>query len=489
MLRQTFAFVAAAIATLASATNVAAQQAAPIANPITLPAAIEYAKQHGAQARGARFNLESARENFRAFSARQKPQAFLSGDVPSYNRLIIPAPQPDGSVEFRPQQQTNSSLNLFISQVVPITGGSVSLISQLAQLRRTGADETWQSTPFSVSLTQPILRSNALAWDRAEQSLGAELAERTYREAMEDVAGSTATAFVAVYAARETMRNATENLRRNELLREKVQTRLRLSAVSTSDARRIELGYLQAQQSVSQATLARDEADANFRAALGLAANTPFEVVLPGEPPALAPDSTQAVPIALRNRSESIQNELGDTRARRQISRARWDGGIGATVTASYGYNATALALGDVYQDLQDRQTFRLNVQMPVWQWGAGSADREAAQAARSASTAIAQDQRDQISRDVLFAIRRLAQARHGLAIATQADTVAADRLQDNLVRYDFGGVAIEILFSALADREQAAQQRITSIATVWNEYFRLRRATMYDFETGRPIR
>ncbi|HKS05902.1 MAG TPA: TolC family protein [Gemmatimonadaceae bacterium] len=488
MLRPTFAFVAATA--FASATNVAAQQStAPLPSQLTLPAAIEYAKQHGARARAARFNLESARENFRAFSARQKPQAFLSGDVPSYNRLIIPAPQPDGSVEFRPQQQTNSSLNLFISQGVPITGGSVSLISQLAQLRRTGAAETWQSTPFSLNLTQPILRSNALSWDRAEQSLGAELAERTYREAMEDVAGSTATAFVAVYSARETMRNATENLRRNELLREKVQTRLRLSAVSTSDARRIELGYLQAQQSVSQATLARDEADANFRAALGLAANTPFDVVLPGEPPALAPDSTQAVSIALRNRSESIQHELSDTRARRQISRARFDGGIGATITASYGYNATALALGDVYQDLQDRQTFRLNVQMPVWQWGAGGADREAAHAARSASTAIAQDQRDQITRDVMFAIRRLAQARYGFAIAMQADTVAADALQDALVRYDFGGVQIENLFLALTGREQAAQQRIASIATVWNEYYRVRRVTMYDFESGRPIR
>ena len=488
MLRQVFAFVAATA--LASATNVAAQQsAAPIPNPLTLPAAIEYAKQHGARARSARHTLESARATFRAFSARQAPQAFLSGDVPSYSRAIIPVTQPDGDVQFRPQQQTSSTLNLVVTQGVPITGASFSLISQLAQLRRTGADETWQSTPFSVNLTQPILRSNNLAWDRAERGLAAELAERTYHEAMEDVAGSTANAFVAVYSAREIMRSATENLRRNQLLREKVQTRVRMSAASSSDARQIELGFLRAQQSVSQATLARDEAEANFRAVLGLADNTPIEIELPGEPPALAPDSTQAVSIALTNRSESIQQEANDTRARRDISRARWDGGIGATINASYGYNATGLELGDAYQNLQDRQVFRLTVAMPVWQWGAGGADREAARAGRAAATASAQEQRQQITRDVLFSIRRLAQARHGLAIATQADTVAADGLQDALVRYDFGGTIIENLFIAMANREQAAQQRISSLAAVWTEYYRLRRATMYDFETGRPIR
>lgn len=490
MFRAFSALVAAAGLSAAATTGVFAQQAAAgVPQTLTLPAAIEIAKRQGARARAARFTLESARASAHAFNARRRPTAFLSGDVPSYNRAIIPAPQPDGSLQFRPQQQTSSSLNLFVNQPIPVTGGTFSIISQLAQLKRTGAEETWSSTPFSLNLTQPILRSNSLAWDRSEQNLNSELAERAYHEALEDVAGSTAAAFVALYSAREALRYATDNLERNERLREKARARLQLQAISTSDVRQIELGYLGAQQSVGQATLARDEAEAAFRAALGLPSSGEINVTLPGEPPAITVDTTQAIAAALANRSEIINHELQDTRARRAISVARWDGGIGATLTASYGYNAFAPAIGDVYSDLLDRQAFRLNVQMPIWQWGAAGADREAARAGRAAATATSQEQREQIQRDVKFAIRRLGQARRALSIATQTDTLAGDRLQDALVRYDFGGTQIENLFLAVAARENAAQQRLTSLAAAWAEYYRLRRATMHDFETGRPIR
>jgi outer membrane protein TolC len=484
--------VVAAVATVAACLlrvpDVAAQQAS-TPQSLTLTAAIEMAQRQGARARAARHTLDAARASYSALESRAMPQVFLSGDVPSYNRSIIPVQQPDGSVEFRPQQQTNSSLNLIVTQAIPLTGGSLSVFSQLAQLKRTGAPETWSSTPFSVQLSQPILRSNTMKWDRAEQALSADLAERVYDESLEDVAGATAVAFITAYSAREILRDATESLQRNERLREKVATRYRLGGVSASDVRQVELGYLRAQQAVSQATLQRDEADATLRAVLGLPSDAAVDVVLPNEPPDISPDTTEAIAAALRSRSDLVMHELQDTRGRRAESQARFDNGIGATVNATYGYNATGLGVGDVYDELLDRQAFRLTVQFPIWQWGAAGADRDAARAARAASTANAQDQRDQIRRDVAFTVRRLSQARRSLAIAIQADSLSNDRAQDALIRYDFGSVTIETVFLALNDRDQAAQQRILSLASYWTEFYRLRRVTMFDFAEGRAIR
>lgn len=483
-----FASAAAVVATLLATADAVAQQASS-PQALTLSAAIEMAQRQGARARAARHTLDAARASFTASQARAMPQMFLQGDVPSYNRSIIPVQQPDGSVEFRPQQQTNSSLNMIVTQAIPLTGGSLSVISQLAQLKRTGAPETWSSTPFSVQLTQPILRSNDMKWTRAEQTLTAELAERTYDESIEDVAGATAVAFINAYSAREILRGANQSLQRNERLREKVATRYRLGGVSASDVRQVELGYLRAQQAVQQATLQRDEADANLRAVLGLPSDAPIDVVLPNEPPDIAPDTTVAIAAALRSRSDFVLHELQDTRGRRAESQAKFDNGIGATVNAIYGYNATGVGVSDAYQDLLDRQQFRLSVQFPIWQWGAGGADREAARAARAASAATAQDQRDQIRRDVAFTVRRLTQARHSLAIAIQADSLSDDRAQDALIRYDFGSVTIETVFLALNDSDSAAQQRIFSLANYWTEYYRLRRQTMFDFATNQPIR
>jgi outer membrane protein TolC len=485
---------AAALAALAFAfdTAAAAAQALPPTaqtGPLTLHEAVALAQRQGPRAVAARHTLDAARASFSAYSARQLPQIFLSGDVPSYNRAIIPAPQPDGSLQFRSQQQTNSSLNLFVSQVIPQTGGSFSVVSQLAQLKRSGAPETWSSTPFSFNLVQPILRSNTLRWTRAERILTSELAERAHHETIEDVSGAAAAAFILLGSVHEALLGAVESLERNARLRERTRTRFGLGAVSTNDVRRAELAYLRAQQTVNEATLARDEAEATLRATLGLPVSAPVELVVPGEPPLIEVDSATAVAVALRYRSESVLFDLEDTRGRRSESEARYDGGLGATLTASYGYNTTAAGFNDVYDGLLDRQTLRLSVDFPLWQWGASSADRAGARASRAATSITAQDTREQIERDVAFSIRRLAQARLGLAIAIQADSVATDRARDALVRYDFGSLVIDNLFLALDDEDQSEQQRIVALANCWAEFFRLRRLTMYDFEVGRPIR
>src|SRR5439155_3363447 len=103
----------------------------------------------------------------------------------------------------RPQDQTNAGLSLRLSQKIPVTGGDLLISSSLARLTVSGpqAVETWSSTPISIGVRQDILRPNVAAWDRREQSVSAELAERLYREALEDIALATTDLFFDVYAA------------------------------------------------------------------------------------------------------------------------------------------------------------------------------------------------------------------------------------------------------------------------------------------------
>ena len=66
---------------------------------------------------------------------------------------------------------------------------------------------------------------------------------------------------------------------------------------------------------------------------------------------------------------------------------------------------------------------------------------------------------------------------------------LASASARDSLVRYDFGSIPIEILFGTLNTKDQAAQSRITALTGLWTEFYRLRRVTMFDFETARAIR
>lgn len=94
----------------------------PAQEPITLARAIELAQQQGHQARAAAATREAARYRDRAFYSRLMPQLSLGGTLPSYNRSIIQVVQPDGSTLFRPQDQTNATATMTMSQKLPLTG-------------------------------------------------------------------------------------------------------------------------------------------------------------------------------------------------------------------------------------------------------------------------------------------------------------------------------------------------------------------------------
>jgi hypothetical protein len=90
-----------------------AQQARPA---LTLQQAIDLAQRNGLAAKAAINTRDAARGRERSFNARRLPQLSLTGNVPSYNRSIIPVLQPDGTTLFRPQQETNSNLFLMVCE-------------------------------------------------------------------------------------------------------------------------------------------------------------------------------------------------------------------------------------------------------------------------------------------------------------------------------------------------------------------------------------
>ena len=77
---------------------------------------------------------------------------------------------------------------------------------------------TYSSTPVSFGLRQDLRRPNTSAWDRREQPIRWEVAERQYLEAREDIAIQTAALFFDAYAARVALNNAIKNAAVNDTL-------------------------------------------------------------------------------------------------------------------------------------------------------------------------------------------------------------------------------------------------------------------------------
>src|SRR5258706_722645 len=458
---------------------------------IPLSDAIALAQQRGHEARAARAARESGRYRHRAYRSGLLPQLSLGGTVPSYNKSIIPVLRDDGSTEFVPQQQTDASLTVTLAQKIPVTGGDLFVSSSLARLKVSGpaAYQSWSSTPVSVGLRQDIFRPNTAAWNGQQDAVQAELDERAYLEAMEDVALQTTTLFFDVYAARVALKNALTNAAVNDTLYRLNTGRFEVGKIGENDLLQSELALLRSRSALESARLEQERATDALRLALDLPPGTPVAVAVAGDVPEFAADTARAVAEALKNRAAISAVALNEVQARRGVAEARLSTGAGATVQASYGFNATAPDANLAYQNLLEARRFTVAVQLPLGQGGAHGEGVGAAEADRERVASLSEGTMGQVAHDARFAALELEQARRNVLLVAKADSVAAKRFEVAYNRYVIGRITIDNLYIAQAEQDQALLQYVQSLRGYWAAHYQLRRATLFDFAAGRQIR
>ncbi|HVZ49802.1 MAG TPA: TolC family protein [Gemmatimonadaceae bacterium] len=482
-LRVTFATLA-----LVGAGHAAGAQGA---RHLTLGDAVALAQSRGLQARSALDTRDAARARDRVFVSAYLPSLSIGGSAPSYTRSITPVVQPDGSTLYRPVEQVQGALTASIVQRVPWTNTTFTFSSALSQVQLTGTDfrKTWSATPVSIGINQPLFRANSQHWDLWQQELRYTSSERKYLESREDAAAAAASAFFDLHSAELTLRNATTNAATNDTLYTLNTGRFEVGKIGENDLLQSELALLRARASLDDAKLAYDRAKAQLCIVLNLPAGTDLTLEVTPDVPAFEADTLVAVAQAKLNTSGMSDAELAEVSADRAVSEARWNSGAGGTLSASYGYNASANNVPDAYKNLLDARQLNVGVSIPVWQWGSHSAQVQAARSDRDAARNTATLARENVENNAKFAALSLSQARRSLTIAAKADTVAQKRFEVAYNRYVIGRINVDNLYIAQGEKDQALASYIQALRGFWFAYYQLRKLTLYDFEAGRPIR
>jgi len=475
--------------TTMSLLTVVAVQAAP-QDTLTLQRAIQIAQDRGHQARAVRATRDASRYRDDGFRATLMPQLSLTGTLPEYNRSIVEVNDQAGT-QFVSREQTRSTLGLQLSQRLPLTGGLLFVQSQLAQFQETGVSSfrQWSSTPFTIGLQQEILRPNFTGWNQREQSIRIGRDERVYLEGMEDVALSVTGLFFDAYAAKVALANAVTNAAVNDTLYRLNTGRYEVGRIGENDLLQSELALLRSRSALESARLEYDRTMGALRIALALPASANPEVVVEQVVPGYSADSTRAVTEARRNRALVSDLELQDVQAQRQVRQARAQYGVGATVSATYGYNNTAPSASLAYRDLLDYRRFSVAVTMPLWTWGAGASAVRAAKADQDRIESMQENAIETLSHEAKFAALELEQARRNVELLAKADSVAGRRFEVAYNRYGIGRITIDNLYIAQNEKDAALTQFVAGLRRYWQAHYRLRRTTLYDFQNDRAIR
>jgi outer membrane protein TolC len=454
------------------------------ARPLSLQDVIAQAQSQSSAAQMARSARDAARYRNRAFNARLLPQLFLSGNAANLNRGITSQPDGNGSTRFVTQSENQSTMAMGFSQAIPLTGGTISLSSEVSRIDQFGGTTAtfYQTTPIVLSLEQDLFRPRMVVWNERVQDLSARVAERAYLEAREDVASLAADAFFNLYAQDVALRNAQANAAVNDTLYTLNKGRFEVGKIGENDLLKSELALLRAQAAVEDAKLARDRAEASLRRLIQYPAGRPLVIVTPDSIPAVDADPEVAVREADRNSSITEQANLDAVVAKRGIAQARANNQFNATIRASAGFNQTANGFGAAYQSPLGRQGLTIGVNLPVLQWGAGGAEVAGAKADEERAFANNKQRRDALLEDARFAALGLQQARRNILLSAKADTVAAKQFEVARNRYITGRISNTDLYQAQDQKDAAVLAYVQSLRTYWTSYYRLRRVTLFDF-------
>lgn len=459
-------------------------------NEYTLQQCLDLARKNGPNAKIAMNIYRSRIFTYRSFNSGLMPQIFLSGTVPDYQRAIIPVIQPDGTTQYIAQSQANSIMTLSVNQPLVFSGGTIFASSSLSRTDLVSdlTSTLWRASPFVVGIRQPLFQLNTLWWDNKANELQNTEAAKKFNEDMEDAAITVTQKFFDVYVAQMRVGNANLNVTINDTLLTISRGRYKVGKIDENDLLQGELALANAQTELSNAELDYKIALRSLATSLGMNYSEIQGIIPPAELPKISVSVEQAISEAHRNRSDLVTYELRLQNAERTLRTQELLNGFNATVTASFGYNQTSPVLKDVYRNLLDQQAARLDLSIPLLQWGKGSNAIGAAKELLYEEEATIDLQKKSFDIDVESQVERFLRNQQQLALSMKADTIAQKQYELATNRYMIGKYDVTKLLLSQDAKDKARQNLIITEQNYWLSYFRLRRLTLFDFEKNAPV-
>ncbi|MEM1121441.1 MAG: TolC family protein, partial [Bacteroidota bacterium] len=188
-------------------------------NQLSLDQVIDMAKSQSIAARQASTQKETAYWEYRSYMSNYKPQLTLNGTLPNFNRNFQEVLQPDGTIEFQPVTNNNSSLSFSLNQQIAATGATVFVGSELQRFDDFDRDfRLYNGLPIGIGIDQPLFAFNALKWDKKTEPLRYEESKQDYIESLENIGLTAANRFFEFLLAQVNLQIAESNVENNDTI-------------------------------------------------------------------------------------------------------------------------------------------------------------------------------------------------------------------------------------------------------------------------------
>ena len=205
--------------------------------------------------------------------------------------------------------------------------------------------------------------------------------------------------------------------------------------------------------------------------------NMPLDIIL------FNIDMDIALAEALENRKETPQFERRLIEADRQLTWAKRNSGLSATLRGNYGMSNVSSSVGGIYRQPEQQKQVRLSLSIPILDWGRSTSRIKMAESQRELVLYDVANDKRSFERSIVVQVEQFSLLKDQMTTSEEADKVSENGYEIALKKFQNGEISITDLNISLQEREAAKRDYISSLQDYWVAYYRLRILTLYDFE------
>ena len=425
---------------------------------------------------------------YRSYKANRLPSLTLNLMPAQYYRYITQRYDSNKDMDvYREQQMFSAGGGLSIQQNLDLTGGTFYIESDLEYMRNFGDTKSTQfsSVPFRIGSQQCLLGFNAFRWDRKIEPLKFEKVKKEFIYNSEQVSEEAVRYFFALAMAQVDYRMAKDQVESADTLYNIGRQRHKIAAISQADLLTLELDKVNAYNSLENAQISLKRAMFSLASFLNMDKDTHIEIDVPSRPRNLVIPIEDALAKAKENNPSYLEQQQAVLEAERNVNRTKVESRFNASLNASVGFNQVAENFRDAYRKPLQQDLVSVSVSIPLIDWGVRKGKYNMAKNNLNMAEIAARQEEISLEEEVTMTVGDFNIQQRLINSAEEALDLAVMAYEQTRQRFIIGKADVNSLAMALNRQQEAQKNYILALQNYWMNYFKIRRLTLFDFESG----
>ena len=185
------------------------------------------------------------------------------------------------------------------------------------------------------------------------------------------------------------------------------------------------------------------------------------------------------------NNPTYLQQRQNVLEAEQQVNKTKIESRFNATLNASVGFNQVAERFKDVYRRPLQQDLVNISVSIPLVDWGVRKGKYNMARNNLNVVKTSARQEELSLEEEVTMTVSDFNIQLRLISSAEEALDLAVMAYEQTRQRFIIGKADVNSLTLSLNRQQEAQKNYISALQNYWLNYYKIRRLTLHDFESG----